>query len=140
KIVLPPKPMQVPTLKQLVQHFIDPGSVKFNGDDSGLPRLSKDKKDYVRTCKNYTNSFCYICGKFNPLKSQRSITELIKYCYEAYFQRPMENLDKWWTPKVCCTTCGSNLTQWYARKGPKMKKMEFYVPVIWREPSDHDTD
>lgn len=82
----------------------------------------------TRHCKNSPNLFCYVCGKFTPKPQRRNITPLLKDAYQEYFQRPMTNLDKGWTPDQCCSYCYVNLIG--VKRGKK--KMPFHVPAVWR--------
>lgn len=90
----------------------------------------------TRHCKNSPNLFCHVCAKFTPKAQRRNIKPLLKNAYQEYFQRPMANLDKWWTPDQCCSYCYVNLIG--VMRGNK--KMPFHIPAVWREPRDHTTD
>ena len=89
-----------------------------------------------RGCINEPDYFCYICGQFTLKSQRRGITQLAKYAYNAYFGMKLGDQDKKWAPHIICSTCNKNLTQWLKGKG----KMQFAVPMTWREPLDHTTD
>ena len=88
-------------------------------------------------CKNPANSFCYICGTLTLKKNRRNITHLIKKLYHLYFEVKIGDQDKEWAPHIVCTTCTNALSKW--SKG-KQEKMQFGVPMVWREPLDHISD
>ncbi|UYV84365.1 hypothetical protein LAZ67_X001944 [Cordylochernes scorpioides] len=67
---------------------------------------------------------------------RRSITPLIKKCYQLYFGCKVGEQDKTWAPHHCCEICARRLTGWI--KGER--HMPFAVPMIWREPKDHSSD
>ena len=89
-----------------------------------------------RGCINEPDYFCYICRQFTLMSRRRGITQLVKYAYNAYFGMKLGDQDKKWAPHIICSTCNKNLTQWLKGKG----KMQFAVPMTWREPLDHTTD
>lgn len=53
-----------------------------------------------RVCVNSPNLFCYICGEFTPKLKENPLSDLIKQCDLAYFDRDVKNQDKTWVPKV----------------------------------------
>ncbi|CAG9782959.1 unnamed protein product, partial [Diatraea saccharalis] len=78
-----------------------------------------------RVCVNHPDNFCYICGQLTIKSQRRNLTPLVKNCYFNYFGFPVRNLDKTWTPSVCCAQCVSLLTSW--AKGSR--HMPFAVPM-----------
>ncbi|KAL4706484.1 hypothetical protein ACJJTC_015682 [Scirpophaga incertulas] len=93
-----------------------------------------------RSFKRNADSFCYICGEFIKVREKKyDLSTNLKICeaYQAYFNLPVKNQDKKWTPHVSCNSCRYTLDGWY--RGEK-RQMKFAVPRIWREPSDHLTD
>lgn len=92
-----------------------------------------------RVCVNHPDNFCYICGQLTIKSQRRNLTPLVKNCYFNYFGFAVRNLDKTWTPSVCCAQCnimGIKLTSW--AKGSR--HMPFIVPMIWSEQKDHVSD
>ncbi|KAJ8722637.1 hypothetical protein PYW07_003817 [Mythimna separata] len=49
-----------------------------------------------RVCVNSLDLFCYICGEFTPKSKKKPLSDLIKQCYQAYFNRVVRNQDKSW--------------------------------------------
>ena len=47
-----------------------------------------------RVCVNSPDLFCYICGEFTPKSKKKPLSDLIKQCYQAYFNRVVRNQDK----------------------------------------------
>ena len=89
-----------------------------------------------RKCVNAADNFCYICGEVTFKKHQRTLTPLVKKCYELYFGCKVGDQDKKWAPHICCLSCVKKLTGWVKGNG----KMKFGVPMVWREPHDHSSD
>jgi hypothetical protein len=54
-----------------------------------------------------------------------------------YFGCKVGDQDKNWAPHMCCTTCSSNLSALVNCKGHSML---FAVPMIWREPTNHNSE
>lgn len=90
-----------------------------------------------RKCKNFPDQFCYVCGSFTIKSQRRSITAEIKHLYRLYFGCPLGDQDKPWAPHVICTSCSSGLRDWANKR---KKCMSFAIPMIWREPRNHDDD
>lgn len=68
---------------------------------------------------------------------KKTLSELIKKLYLAYFNREIRNQDKSWVPKVSCLRCYTYLNGW--RNG-SIDKMPFGSPMIWTEPTNHAVD
>lgn len=90
-----------------------------------------------RRCVNKSDNFCYVCGKFTPVKQKCKLTPLTRKAYELYFGCKVGDFDKHWAPNICCKSCTSTLQLWL--KG-KNRAMPFAVPMVWREPTNHNTD
>lgn len=56
-------------------------------------------------CKNFPDSFCYICGKFVIKKHQSNITDFVKKVYFSYFENKFGDQDKQWAPHKICYVC-----------------------------------
>ena len=89
-----------------------------------------------RHCVNPPNSFCYVCGELTFKSQRREFNPLIKKCYQLYFGCKVGDQDKHWAPHFICITCVRRITGW--SKGDR--HMNFAVPMIWREPTNHSTD
>jgi len=84
------------------------------------------------------NLFCFICGQYTPNKHTASISPLLLNTYATYFGiNATEEMEKPWTPKIICATCGRYLMAWI---NGTQKSMPFAVPMIWREQANHVTD
>lgn len=57
--------------------------------------------------------------------------------YEAYFGRKLAQKNKYWVPNIVCKPCVESLRYWSqgSRKG-----LQFGVPMIWTEPTNHLND
>ena len=90
-----------------------------------------------RKCKNSPNLFCYVCGSFTVKTQRRAITSDVKRIYQLYFGFPLGDQGKQWAPHQICTSCSSGLQNWLNKR---ISAMLFAVPMIWREPKDHNQD
>ena len=90
-----------------------------------------------RGCKNFPNSFCYICGEFVIKKNQRNITEFVKKVYFSYFKIKLGDQQKSWAPHKVCYVCVEDLRKWSKKE---KKAFRFSIPMIWKEPKNHSDD
>lgn len=90
-----------------------------------------------RMCVNKPDVFCYVCGEYTLAPNRNTVTTFIKRVYYAYFGMKLGDQDKSWAPHMVCKRCTEHLRQW--SKGTR-KSMNFDIPMIWREPSNHATD
>ena len=90
-----------------------------------------------RGCVNSSESFYYICCEFVVKKQQRNITDFVEKLYFAYFGVKIGDQDKSWAPHGVCLGCVEGLRVW--SKG-KVIFFRFGVPMIWREPRNHNND
>lgn len=88
-------------------------------------------------CVNSPNSFCYVCGLFLSVESRRIMNDELRKTYFDYFGLHV-NQDKQWVPHFLCAMCRSSLLtiRWKNNEG----HLNFGVPMIWREPVNHQTD
>lgn len=89
-----------------------------------------------RKCINDPDNFCYVCGDLTFKEQRRSLTLLVRKCYELYFGCKVGDQDKNWAPHICCSTCVKRLTDWAKGK----RHMSFAIPMVWREPQNHLSD
>ena len=89
-------------------------------------------------CKNNPDHFCFICGKLAYSSERKKISDFVKRAYLAYFGMPLGDQDKSWAPHVVCSFCYSSLHAWQKKK--PNRHLNFAVPMVWREPSNHATD
>ena len=88
-------------------------------------------------CKHDPDSFCYGCGIFISAKSvKHTIFEGNLFCaaFYACFGVQVGDQDKDWALHVICGNCRSTLEVWYREES---RRMNFGVPRIWREPTNH---
>lgn len=90
-----------------------------------------------RKCKSQPNSYCYVCGRFATTEQRTRITSESKQIYQAYFGCKLGDQDKVWAPHIMCKSCSVSLKRWLSGK---LRSMQFAVPMIWREPTNHVTD
>ena len=91
-----------------------------------------------RCCKNSPDAFWYICGKFTYSSERKEISDFIKKVYLAYFGIPLRDQDYPWPPHAVCSICYSLLHAWTNKK--PIRHLRFGIPMVWREPSNHNTD
>ena len=89
-----------------------------------------------RNCVNPSVAFCYICGEVTFKSRRRTLTPLIKKCYEHYFVCKVGDQDRSWAPHFFCVTCARRLVVW--AKGSRF--MPFAIPMVWRDPTNHVSD
>jgi len=88
-------------------------------------------------CVNNPDNVCCICGEVTFALRKCSIIPPIKTAYFLYFGCKVGDQDKNWAPYMCCTTCSLKLNVWVNGKGCCMP---FGVPMVWRVPSNHNTE
>lgn len=90
-----------------------------------------------RICNKSPNLFCYVCGNLTLSSQRETISFQIKDAYRRYFGFPIDDRDKNWLPKICCSSCARSLRGWL--KGSH-KCLPFMKPAIWSEPQNHQND
>ena len=91
----------------------------------------------ARGCKNDPNIFCYTCGEFTTKENRKPIDDFYRRAYHAYFQVKLGDQDKSWAPHIVCKTCKEQIRQW---SNGTRKSLKFGIPMVWREPQNHDND
>ena len=71
---------------------------------------------------NSPDLFCYVCGKYVLKRERRPMSVSLKAAYESKPNNNLNDIDKPWTPNICCNT------------------FSMESPMIWREPKNHITD
>lgn len=87
-----------------------------------------------RCCVNDPDSFCFVCGEYILKDQRKTITNIVRRMYFAYFGIEIRHQDKVWVPHSVCKICVEHLRQW--EKGTR-KFLKFGVPMIWREQKNH---
>jgi hypothetical protein len=85
-------------------------------------------------CINNPDKFCFICGKFVPMKQRRNVTAFVKKACHAYFGTKLGDQEKIWAPHKACRTCIEQLQQWM---NGERNSLPFAIPMVWHKPSDH---
>ena len=80
--------------------------------------------------------FCYICGEYIIAPNRKPITSFITLAYHAYFGIKLADQDKAWAPHMVCMACTETLRGWTNGK----RSLNFGIPMVWREPTNHVTD
>ena len=88
-------------------------------------------------CAYDPDAFCYVCGCYTLIRQRRNITSFVRRAYKKYFEVPLGDQGKKWSPHIVCHNCEEMLRDW--TKG-KRKGLPFGVPMVWREPTDHITN
>ena len=88
-----------------------------------------------RLCRNKPNVFCYICGEYTIAPNRKPVTSFI-CAYYAYFGIKLADQDKVWAPHTVCKACTDTLHGWTNGK----RSLNFGIPIVWREPTNHITD
>ena len=89
-----------------------------------------------RSCKNKPEVFCYICGEYTIAPNRKSVTNFITRAYHAYFGIKIAEQYKAWAPHMVCKAFTETLRGWTNGK----RSVNFGIPMVWREPTNHVTD
>ena len=89
-----------------------------------------------RSCRNKPDMFCYICGEYTIAPNRKPVTSFIRRAYHAYFGIKLGDQDKAWAPHMVCKACTETLRGWTNGK----RSLNFGIPMVWREPTNHVTD
>ena len=76
-------------------------------------------------------------GEFNTRAQRKKLCNKDKLAYKFYFGCKVEDQDKNWAPHIFSTVCNTELTE---RTRGKRNAMPFSVPMVWREPTNHEYD
>jgi hypothetical protein len=79
---------------------------------------------------------CVVCLELTFICQRQNFTPPIKKCYEFCFEFKVGDLDKSWTPHICCVTCMALLTGWVNCS----RQMPFAVLKVWKELKNHSSD
>ena len=93
-----------------------------------------------RPCKISSDCFCYVCGYYiSPQQKKHNVISETKFfiAYETYFGMKMGDQDKSWAAHFCWGSFKSTLEGWMRGS---CKCMQFAIPRIWREPTNHHDD
>ena len=80
--------------------------------------------------------FCYIYGEYTIASNRRPVTRSITCAHHAYFGIKLTDQDKAWAPHMACKACTETLRGWTNGK----RSLNFGIPMVWREPTNHFTD
>ena len=80
--------------------------------------------------------FCYIYGEYTIAPNRKSVTSFITRAYHAYFSIKLADQDKAWASHMVCKVCTETLRGWTNSK----RNLNFGIPMVWRELTNHVTD
>ena len=80
--------------------------------------------------------FCYICGEYTTAPNRKPVINFITRAYHAYFGIKLADQDKAWAPHMVCKAYTKTLHGWTNGK----RSLNFGIPMVWREPTNHVTD
>ena len=109
----------------------------FNSNINQVSDLNMASSSRTRKCKNRADSFCYICDIYTLTRQRHNISLFVKRAYKTYFQVPLGDQEKKWSPHIVCHNCEEMLRD---RTKGKQKGLPFGIPMMWREPTEHLTD
>ncbi|EFN83310.1 hypothetical protein EAI_00026, partial [Harpegnathos saltator] len=83
-------------------------------------------------CQKSSDTFCYICSKYEVSCLRKEINEEVKRLYENCFSRKLLHQETNWVPHIICNSCRLML---YRSKNSKNQKYRRYsTPIIWKKP------
>ena len=85
-----------------------------------------------RSCRNKPDVFCYICGEYTIAPNRKPVTSFITRAFGI----KLADQDKAWAPHMVCKACTETLRGWTNGK----RSLNFGIPMVWREPTNHVTD
>ena len=89
-----------------------------------------------RSCRNKLDVFCYICGEYTIGFNRKPVTSFTMRAYYAYFGIKLADQDKVWVPHMVWKAWTETL-----RWGTNGKRsLNFGIPMVWRQPTNHVTD
>ena len=80
--------------------------------------------------------FCNTCGEYTIAPNWRPVTRFITRTYHAYFGIKLADQHKAWAPHMVYKACTETLRRWTNGK----RSLNFGIPLVWREPTNHATD
>ena len=89
-----------------------------------------------RSCRNNPDMFCHICRAYTIAPNRKPVTSFITRAYHAYFGIKLADQDKAWVPHMVWKACTKALRGWTNGK----RILNFGIPMVWREPTNHVTD
>ena len=89
-----------------------------------------------RSCRNKPDVFCYIYGEYTIAPNWKPVTSFIMCAYHAYFGIKLANQDKAWVPHMVCKA----YTETLHRRTNGKRSLNFGIPMVWMEPTNHVTD
>ena len=89
-----------------------------------------------RSCRNKPDMLCYICGEYTIAPNRKPVTSFIMPAYHAYFGIKLADQHKPWGPHMTCKACTETLHRWTNGK----RSLNFGIPMVWMETTNHVTD
>jgi hypothetical protein len=87
-------------------------------------------------CVDHPDNFCYVCGDLTFNDQRRSLTPLLKKCYELYCGCTVGYQDKNWAPHFRCLTFVKRMTD--CAKG--YRHMNCAILMVCRDPQNCSSD
>ena len=91
-----------------------------------------------RKFENDPDVFCYICGKYTFQHRHVKIAKFVERAYYTYFGVKLGDQNKPCAPCVACKSCVEHLREW--SNGKRKTGSVPGIPMVWREPTDHQND
>lgn len=82
------------------------------------------------------DTFCYVCGVYQPLNCRKKISEAVIDAYRYCFASDILNLDKTWVPHTICGTCYNMLIKCHNNKD--LSNLKYSAPFKWNMPESKE--
>ena len=88
------------------------------------------------SCRNKPDAFCYMCGEYTIAPNRKQVTSFITCAYHALCGIKLADQDKAWALRMVCKA----FTETLRGSTNGKRSLNFEIPMVWMEPTNHVTD
>jgi len=99
-------------------------------------KTTKSASPHVHDDSSKPDTFCYVCGVYQPLNSRKKISEAVIDAYRYCFASDILNLDKNWVPYTICGTCYNMLIKCHNNKD--LSNLKYSASFKWDIPESRE--
>jgi len=99
-------------------------------------KTTKSASPHVHDDPSKPDTFCYVCGVYQPLNSRKKISKAVIDAYRYCFASDILNLDKNWVPHTICGTCYNMLIKCHNNKD--LSNLKYSAPFKWDMPESRE--